>query len=224
MVLAWRAGSAGRWLGAAGAYGLVVLTAALFNQAWPGMFGAFIVACMGLPLLSGRRRAIVEMLGLRRQGWAWAGALSAGALLACVGAALALVAGYLRGLFVHPGLADTMHFLTGKAALVLPLALAEEFFFRAYLQEGVFAGAWGGRGWGPLTHKNLATGSLFALAHVLSRQQPAALLLVFGGVLMGWVMERSGRSVWPAVALHAASNMAVAWLVWVAGLNRLPWL
>ncbi len=174
-------------------YLIVVLAAWAFNRGhvWAG--SVFVLAGLGLPWLDGFERTRPRALALRRPGWGLALPLSLGYLLV----AIALKPGPLRPTWE---IQQTV------------IALVEEFFFRGYLQEHVGAARWGTSGWGPLSRKNLLAALLFGLAHLLARPSPAVLLITLSGLGLGWLVERSEGSIWPAVILHAISNTAIAWL------------
>jgi membrane protease YdiL (CAAX protease family) len=203
-------------------YGLVVITALLFNRVSNQMVVVFLLTCLALPLLGGRPEGLRWALVLRRQGWPIVAVLTLLELLVPYGGLLAVIKGYLGAMFLHPTLTETFRFLAGQMLLLVSLALAEEFFFRGYLQETVFSTLWGERGQGPLSLKNLAASILFGLAHGVSRLSPFGLLTMFSGLVLGWLMERSGGSIWPVVVLHAVSNLASAWFTLLIGLNS-PW-
>jgi membrane protease YdiL (CAAX protease family) len=78
-------------------------------------------------------------------------------------------------------------------AAVAP-ALAEEIFFRGFLQRGLERriGTWPGI---------LVTATVFGILHGATRAPSIAAL----GVLFGWIASRSG-SVWPSVVAHALTN------------------
>jgi membrane protease YdiL (CAAX protease family) len=176
---------------AAALYLLVAASAWRFNHGAPWMGSVFVVSSLGLPWTGRERGALRAALAWPRRGW---------------GIALPLAALYLLvGAWRTPWAAVR----ADRVAVQCILALAEEFFFRAYLQEGVGQTQWGTRGWGPLTGKNLFAAALFGLAHALYHV-PSAPLIACGGLALGWLVERAEGSIWPAVALHAASNIALA--------------
>lgn len=182
----------------------------------------FLSACLVLPWLGGRSEALLKTTLLHWQGWGITIVLISSVIVVPYLVFVAIVKGYLGAMFLHPPLTKGFYFLAEKALLLAPLALAEEFFFRGYLQETVFFDLWAERRFGPLSFKNLLAAALFGLAHGVSRLSPVGFLTVFSGLILGWVVERSGRSIWPAVALHAISNIAIAWFTLVIGMN-IPW-
>ena len=204
-------------------YGLVVMAAVICNQVSHHVCFIFIVSCLVLPFMGGRAEALKRFLTLRREGWILVVVVVLVGLSALYAALMGVVKGYLGAMFLHPGVADTVQYVVRQTILVFPLALAEEVFFRGYLQEAVFRGLWGERGLGPLTLKNLTVALLFGLAHWASRLSPFELTKVFGGLALGWLVERSRGSIWPAVALHTVANLVIAWSKVVIGLNT-PWL
>ncbi|MDY6973841.1 MAG: JDVT-CTERM system glutamic-type intramembrane protease [Thermodesulfobacteriota bacterium] len=204
-------------------YCVVVMAAFICNQVSHHICFLFIAACLILPIIGGRPEALKSFLALRRQGWVLVGLIVLMGLCALYAGLIGLVKGYLRAMFLHPEVSDTVNYLVEHAILVIPLALAEEVFFRGYLQENVFRNLWGQRCLGPLTSKNLISALLFGLAHSASYLSPIELTKVCSGLALGWVVERSGGSIWPAVALHAVSNIALSWSKLLIGLN-IPWL
>ncbi len=200
-------------------YALLVVAGLLSNRGNNHMALVFLSACLVLPWLGGQSEALLKTTLLRRQGWGMTVFLMSLAIIVPYLSFLAIIKGYLGAMFLHPPLGKGSYFLAEKALLFAPLALAEEFFFRGYLQETVFSSIWGERACGPMSLKNLVASTLFGLAHGISRLSPLGLFTIFGGLILGWVVERSGKSIWPAVALHAVSNIAIAWFRLIIGLN-----
>ncbi len=191
----------------------------LANRGLPAASLLFYGLLLGAPLLEIRPAAYPRLFGLRRRGFSLAlglAALAAGALYA---AAFLLAKVWLRGLFLHPGPMETASFLGGKLLLLAPGALAEEVFFRGYLQETVFAARWGDRRMGPLSYRNLAAAGLFALSHVIAGLSFRPLHTFPGGLLLGWLVERAGGHLWPAVFLHLFANLLSAWAATLLRLN-----
>ncbi len=92
--------------------------------------------------------------------------------------------------------------------LALTAAVPEEFFFRGWLQETALA-----RHDKPailfITRKNLFSSALFGLAHGIAFLNPLSAATFFPSLLFGWLTERSGGSIVPAVILHAVSNLVL---------------
>ncbi len=186
----------------------VIASAWLYNRGVGWSAGLFLCCCLGLPWLDGRRWSqqggLHAALAWRRAGWGIALAVAAGAVLAAL--FLAARQGYGLGVFLdyavsYPG------GLVQRLTLVTMLALAEEFFFRGYLQESVGASLWGEQGWGLLTRKNLFAALLFALAHLVGQPLLVVPGHVLSGLALGWLVERSRGSIWPAVLLHTLTNL-----------------
>jgi membrane protease YdiL (CAAX protease family) len=96
---------------------------------------------------------------------------------------------------------------------VAVVALPEELFFRAFLQEGLeklarrkarVLGARLGWGW-------LAATALFALVHLPQRLHPAALLVFLPGLVFGWLWARR-KSLAGPVIFHALCNLSLIWV------------
>ncbi len=180
--------------------------------------GAVFAAIAILPILGSLVRPGFQTLELRRDGWAAAAAVAVAAL--AVPAAVGWIFLHLdRGAMVLlPSRASLLDWWGRSGAMLVPLAFVEEVFFRGWIQQGVLAPRLGAWRWGPLTAPNLAASVAFGAAHVVAGASPFGLVAAGAGLLMGWVMERSGGSVWPAVALHAVLNVGAgvaggaAWL------------
>jgi membrane protease YdiL (CAAX protease family) len=91
------------------------------------------------------------------------------------------------------------------------IGLAEELFFRGYLMTRLCD--WLGDRWGLLL-----SGLIFGVGHIVSRVSQHGLaypghdlmlgLQTFlGGLVLGWVYLRSGRSIVPVSIIHVSANM-----------------
>jgi membrane protease YdiL (CAAX protease family) len=91
-------------------------------------------------------------------------------------------------------------------------ALPEELFYRGWLLPSA-AALWPRRlkvlPGVELTAANAATSAGFAWLHLASTPDPGRLAVFFPGLWFGWLTERTG-SIWPAVILHALSNLLMA--------------
>jgi len=188
----------------------VLLAAWLYNRGQPWGGALFVWACLGLPWLEARRAGgqgamrLRAALALHIDGWGLAAMMAVGYLLVALW--LLRRAGY--SLAFLPGYVQIAPLALGRQVLVIVLvAAAEEFFFRGYLQETVGRRRWGTQGWGILTRKNLFAALLFGLAHLVGQPLVAIPGHVLGGLALGWLVERSRSSIWPAVLLHAVSNL-----------------
>lgn len=93
---------------------------------------------------------------------------------------------------------------------LLGIGVAEEFFFRAYMQsefDKVWVPRWSlfGARWGPGL---LLANALFAFCHVFSGG-PVRLIVFFPGLLYGWLWARTGSLVVPAF-YHGLSNVLMS--------------
>ena len=123
---------------------------------------------------------------------------------------------YTRTLFgttIHPALPNLDTFFRLSVQHFLCIALAEEIFYRGYIQSRMNAvwkrprrilGAPVGMG---LIYANL----LFAIGHPLVRGDVASLATFFPGLLFGWLRERCD-SVLASTLFHGACNLTMIML------------
>lgn len=197
-------------------YGLVVLAGWLTNF-WRGEAVYLLVACsLLLPLVEREAVDWGRCLAWRREGWGWSLALTGLAIGGGLG--LLVTARALQGAATEfPQSGFVLKVVATSLALWIPLAMAEEFFFRGYLQESVGSRLLGGQRigarWVSLSLKNLWASALFGLAHALAQASLYGLAMFVSGLLFGAIVERSRGSIWPAVLLHAGLNSAglLAW-------------
>lgn len=97
--------------------------------------------------------------------------------------------------------------LAGWIAVVVLQPLAEELFFRGFLQAQLVATAWGSRQWAGFTLANLLVSVAFAAAHLWHHPAPWAAAVLFPSLLFGYFRDRHGTVVTPIV-LHATYNAA----------------
>lgn len=192
-------------------YLIVVASATLAQRVHAAFLLAFMLACLVLPLRAGETRSLLQTLAPRRAGWLIALLLAVGSFIGLYATTFITVKLYWGTFLLQPTLETQIAFGARQFLIYIPLACAEEFFFRGFLQETMFAARWGNRGWGALTRKNLAASVLFGLAHIISHASWLELPRVLSGIILGRVVERSARSILPATFLHAASNVAVVW-------------
>lgn len=89
--------------------------------------------------------------------------------------------------------------------LVLLFPVLEELLFRGLLQGAI--ARWHQARLGPLTHANLATSGLFALAHLFSHPPPWALATLLPSLIFGHFRDRHQRLL-PSILLHVTYNGA----------------
>ncbi|MCW8918996.1 MAG: JDVT-CTERM system glutamic-type intramembrane protease [Gammaproteobacteria bacterium] len=122
---------------------------------------------------------------------------------------LALVGGALVALAVAlllPPVATASSYSPWRLIqLVLLFPVLEEFLFRGLLQ-GAIARRYPAR-IGPVTHANLATSGLFALAHLFSHPPPWALATLLPSLIFGHFRDRH-QQLLPSILLHVTYNGA----------------
>jgi membrane protease YdiL (CAAX protease family) len=160
-------------------------------------------------LLRGRRGVSNESLGLTLARWrtdlkVWAVWAAVVTVPFALGHHLWQTA--LMGRPFVPGLPEGLlqHFFMQT----LIVALAEEVFFRGYLQERLQR-LWPARRTlfgAPFGLAIVVTSVVFALAHFVGEYNPARLGPFFPGLLFGWLRART-RTVVGAAAFHAYANL-----------------
>jgi membrane protease YdiL (CAAX protease family) len=127
--------------------------------------------------------------------------LVAGAALGAGGILIAAAFAWMAGTLVHGGAghARPLLLLAGCGVILLQ-ALAEELYFRGWLQP-LLARGWGG---GVAV---VVTALGFALLHMIGAAHDSLSIanLMLGGLLFG-LLARIGGGVWPAAAAHFAWN------------------
>lgn len=144
----------------------------------------------------------LRTLGFRRPKGGWIG-LTALTYLGFVGFAVLLSA--LGGdqqqedLTEDLGVDDSIG-LTIAAALLVVIAapIGEEVFFRGFFFSAL-------RRRSPFWLAALVSGGLFGAVHLSTSNVTASVQLAVLGVLLAWLLERTG-SIVPCIALHAANN------------------
>jgi len=137
--------------------------------------------------------------------------LGAAATLACVGGVVALV---VAGLAAPAPLLGREGVPLVAVQRDLPL-LGPAFALQAVAQELQFRGLLLGtlERAAPPWLANLGQASLFGLAHVAVQYEgpagPFVPITVALGLALGWVTQRTG-SLWPAIVIHVAAELAVA--------------
>lgn len=129
----------------------------------------------------------------RDQRW-WA-ALAAGPLVA-VGLASA-----------WPSRSAASLAVAGWIAVLALQPLAEELFFRGFLQAQLVSTSWGSRQWAGFTLANLLVSVAFAAAHLWHHPAPWAAAVLVPSLLLGYFRDRHGSVVTPVI-LHSTYNAA----------------
>lgn len=90
--------------------------------------------------------------------------------------------------------------------LGIVVAVPEELFFRAWLQETIFK-KYNNKIFFIITKKNLTTSFIFGTAHAVSFLNPLRMSTFFPSLLFGWFTEKSRSNIFYAVLFHAVSNI-----------------
>ncbi len=185
----------------------VVVLSALHNQGVPWAGGMAWLLGVASALVFGTRPA--GWLAIRRTGWGPAVAGSAGVLLLPALLVAAVVQLRFQALLLHPSVGDGAAFLAVRFASALPLAFAEELLFRGWMQQDVLR---------TVRHPVTLSAGVFALAHALATGRWILLPVWWvAGLWLGATTRRAGGALGPAILLHAACNVAVAWArLWVS--------
>lgn len=202
-------------LAAAGlVYAVLFVTLPLQVVTWAA-YAAFLYAPVGFAWLRGRDFAEYGLFMRDPARTAVAGLGSSAVILGLfAGGYVLLVNATELPLPWGPGFFEpwpvVLRFAVGQ---VLVVAVAEEFFYRGYLQDR-FDAAWRprwrilgatlGPGW-------LIANLLFAVGHLADGFNPARLLTFFPGLWYGWCRARSGN-IYAGVAAHGLSNLVIAFL------------
>lgn len=126
-------------------------------------------------------------------GWRFVGALA-------IGAAIGAVIGLQTP---DPVAAGWIVF----ASLLLWQPLIEELLFRGIIQGYLARTELGAREKAGVSLGNVATSSVFVLAHLINQPPAWALAVFFPSLLFGYFRDRTG-SVWPSLLLHTSFNAA----------------
>ena len=194
-------------------YGLIVLLARLFNRGNALTGGLFVVACLALPWVCASPSDLRRSIHVRRSGWALAVAIGAGYLvLSLVWSSGIVPLGGVGISWWWRAAADRVGLTMGSLLARLTLAVAEEFFFRGFIQLSVLELVFHGPKRGLISRPNAIAAVAFGLAHLAASRSPGSLLSIPGGLALGWLVEWSDDSIWPSVAVHTVSNLVIAGL------------
>lgn len=119
--------------------------------------------------------------------------------------------------FLHRALAspttnELMHAVTKGLIAIAVAAIPEEFFFRGYIQEHVFA-AFDKKILKIVSLKNLFTSLLFGLVHALAFLDITRAATFFPSLLFGLFTEKSKGRIFYSISYHVVSNI-LAFILW----------
>ena len=119
--------------------------------------------------------------------------------------------------FMHRALAtpttnELMKAVTKGLIAIAVAAIPEEFFFRGYIQEHVFASA-DRRIMKILSVKNLCTSIIFGLVHAFAFLDITRAATFFPSLLFGLFTEKSRGRIFYSISYHVVSNI-LAFILW----------
>ena len=114
--------------------------------------------------------------------------------------------------FIIPGSAQITGAVTKGLIAIAVAAIPEEFFFRGYIQEHVFASA-DHKIMKILSIKNLCTSIIFGLVHAFAFLDITRAATFFPSLLFGLFTEKSKGRIFYSISYHVVSNI-LAFILW----------
>ncbi len=161
-----------------------------------------------LPFAAARPGVLLKRMSLSETGWHELKWLMAAILLFFPPAFFFYHLVWMNASFVLPDPQSLQEAFNKAVLLALTAAVPEEFFFRGWLQETALAHH-AKPAFLFVSRKNLLAAALFGIAHAIAFLNPLAAATFFPSLLFGWLTERSGGSVVPAIVLHAVANLVL---------------
>ena len=119
---------------------------------------------------------------------------------------------FLHRNFVIPGSSEIIGALLKGLIAIAVAAIPEEFFFRGYIQEHVFA-KYDRKILKIVSLKNLFTSLLFGLVHALAFLDITRAATFFPSLLFGLFTEKSRGRIFYSILFHVVSNI-LAFILW----------
>ena len=120
--------------------------------------------------------------------------------------------GFMHRAFVLPASNELMKAVTKGLVAIAVAAIPEEFFFRSYIQEHIFAG-FDRKILKIVSLKNLFTSLLFGLVHALAFLDITRAATFFPSLLFGLFTEKSRGRIFYSISYHVVSNI-LAFVLW----------
>jgi membrane protease YdiL (CAAX protease family) len=120
--------------------------------------------------------------------------------------------GFMHRAIATPTTNELMKAVTKGLIAIAVAAIPEEFFFRGYIQEHVFAG-FDKKILKIISLKNLFTSLLFGLVHALAFLDITRAATFFPSLLFGLFTEKSRGRIFYSVSYHVVSNI-LAFILW----------
>lgn len=120
--------------------------------------------------------------------------------------------GFMHRALANPTSKELLNAVTKGLIAIAVAAIPEEFFFRGYIQEHVFAG-FDKKILKIISLKNLFTSLLFGLVHALAFLDITRAATFFPSLLFGLFTEKSRGRIFYSVSYHVVSNI-LAFILW----------
>ena len=120
--------------------------------------------------------------------------------------------GFMHRALATPSTNELMNAITKGLIAIAVAAIPEEFFFRGYIQEHVFASA-DRRIMKILSVKNLCTSIIFGLVHAFAFLDITRAATFFPSLLFGLFTEKSRGRIFYSISYHVVSNI-LAFILW----------
>ncbi len=119
---------------------------------------------------------------------------------------------FLHRTIASPTTQELMRAVTKGLIAIAVAAIPEEFFFRGYIQEHVFAG-FDKKILKIISLKNLFTSLLFGLVHAVAFLDITRAATFFPSLLFGLFTEKSRGRIFYSISYHVVSNI-LAFILW----------
>ena len=120
--------------------------------------------------------------------------------------------GFMHRALANPTSKELLNAVTKGLIAIAVAAIPEEFFFRGYIQEHVFAG-FDKKIPKIISLKNLFTSLLFGLVHALAFLDITRAATFFPSLLFGLFTEKSRGRIFYSISYHVVSNI-LAFILW----------
>lgn len=120
--------------------------------------------------------------------------------------------GFMHRALANPTSKELLNAVTKGLIAIAVAAIPEEFFFRGYIQEHVFAG-FDKKILKIISLKNLFTSLIFGIVHALAFLDITRAATFFPSLLFGLFTEKSRGRIFYSISYHVVSNI-LAFILW----------